>query len=270
MEDAFMNRKAFTITELLVIVAAVSILAAILFPVFAQSGASQRERDTLRDPRKVGEAVLMYTGDNDGVFPPGCGDGWWGPTDGNWALDIEAYVRKHTSLVVPEDPQSKATWPTWLVSEPGAVNISFVANGFIKFDGSAYGVYGLMGLNASWMDKGVTSESQVTHPHSTVMLTEAFGLNPLYGPSDFLSGVTWWDFVGTGGLIPDPTRDGSPYFVNGVEYSADNRNGGVNSVTNVREKTPFVWADGHASQERPISTNPNGADDAHNRWDASR
>jgi hypothetical protein len=132
-------------------------------------------------------------------------------------------------------------------------------------------MYGLMGLSASYFDRGVTSESEVKHPDKTVMLTVAYGPDPFFGPADCLSGVTWWDSsVGAGALIPDPTQNGNPYIVNGVVYSVDNRNGGVNSVTNIDTRTPFVWADGHASWEIPVRTNPDGADDALNRWDSAR
>jgi hypothetical protein len=102
------------------------------------------------------------------------------------------------------------------------------------------------------------------------MLTQAYGANPVYGPDDILSGVDWWDNAGTGGLIPDPTRDGTPYYVNGVVYSANNRNGGVNVVYNTKQKVDFYWTDGHLSKEYPVSTNSTGQDDSHNYWDAFR
>lgn len=63
------RRKAFTLIELLVVIAIIAILAAILFPVFAQAKAAAKHTTNLSNQKQTGLSILMYSGDNDDVFP---------------------------------------------------------------------------------------------------------------------------------------------------------------------------------------------------------
>jgi prepilin-type N-terminal cleavage/methylation domain-containing protein len=62
-------RRAFTLIELLVVIAIVAILAAILFPVFARAKLAAKKTACLSNLMQVGKAAIMYTTDNDGLFP---------------------------------------------------------------------------------------------------------------------------------------------------------------------------------------------------------
>jgi len=66
----------FTLIELLVVIAIIAVLAAILFPVFAQAREKARASTCLNNIRQVTTAVLMYTQDNDEMFMP---KGLWVP-----------------------------------------------------------------------------------------------------------------------------------------------------------------------------------------------
>ena len=59
----------FTLIELLVVIAIIAILAAILFPVFAQARAKARQARCLSDTKQIGNAVMMYTQDYDETYP---------------------------------------------------------------------------------------------------------------------------------------------------------------------------------------------------------
>src|SRR5207249_4889577 len=64
------RRLAFSLIELLVIIAIIAVLAAILFPVFAQARESARQAACLSDGKQIGLALHMYLQDYDESFPP--------------------------------------------------------------------------------------------------------------------------------------------------------------------------------------------------------
>jgi prepilin-type N-terminal cleavage/methylation domain-containing protein/prepilin-type processing-associated H-X9-DG protein len=64
--------KGFTLIELLVVIAIIAILAAILFPVFAQAREKARASACLSNTKQIALAVNMYTTDYDERTPGGC------------------------------------------------------------------------------------------------------------------------------------------------------------------------------------------------------
>ena len=64
------SRHAFTLTELLVVIVIIAILAAILVPAISRSRVQARQVACLSNMRQIGTALLLYTGENDGEFPP--------------------------------------------------------------------------------------------------------------------------------------------------------------------------------------------------------
>lgn len=93
------KKSGFTLIELLVVIAIIAILAAILFPVFAQAREKARQITCISNLRQLGMGVLQYLQDNDDKFPMAeyCGD----PTCDNntdadhitWAQEIEPYLK---------------------------------------------------------------------------------------------------------------------------------------------------------------------------------
>ncbi len=64
-----MKRRGFTLIELLVVIAIIAILAAILFPVFAQAKAAAKKAACLSNMKQQGLGAMMYAGDQDDALP---------------------------------------------------------------------------------------------------------------------------------------------------------------------------------------------------------
>jgi prepilin-type N-terminal cleavage/methylation domain-containing protein/prepilin-type processing-associated H-X9-DG protein len=94
------RRSGFTLIELLVVIAIIAILAAILFPVFAQAREKARQSSCQSNQKQLGLAFMGYIQDYDEKFPPVAGVvsapggvaavAHWGPSvDTDPAIDIQ-------------------------------------------------------------------------------------------------------------------------------------------------------------------------------------
>src|SRR5690348_8324158 len=63
------SRSGFTLIELLVVIAVIAILAAILFPVFAQAREKARQATCLSNQKQIALALSMYAQDFDETYP---------------------------------------------------------------------------------------------------------------------------------------------------------------------------------------------------------
>src|SRR6201988_4702864 len=63
------RNRGFTLIELLVVIAIIAILAAILFPVFAQAREKARQASCLSNMKQIGLGMTMYVQDYDETFP---------------------------------------------------------------------------------------------------------------------------------------------------------------------------------------------------------
>ncbi len=286
-----MKRSGFTLIELLVVIAIIAILAAILFPVFAQAKAAAKKTSALSNIKQNALGVMLYQGDSDDVFPIGAPDDWEHyQKDGNgvpkfpvagWSLTTKPYIKSVAILRDPSDPLGHQLPDNYvqgrLTTGGDAVFISFASNGWMNDSGSGWGMSGVMGMYQNWMSGPKTmSATSVTNVADTVMLASRYGSTDVWGPDSFFAGVSWWDGTGFGGLVPDGTRDGQPYTVNGTwsgkngTFNKDNRFGAV-TTTAYGDKAIFAWADGHASVVNPAATNPDPANKPElNKWNARR
>jgi prepilin-type N-terminal cleavage/methylation domain-containing protein/prepilin-type processing-associated H-X9-DG protein len=82
-----MKRQGFTLIELLVVIAIIAILAAILFPVFAQAREKARAITCMSNLKQIGLGTMQYTQDYDETFPIDWGGG---PP---WNVAIDPYIK---------------------------------------------------------------------------------------------------------------------------------------------------------------------------------
>jgi prepilin-type N-terminal cleavage/methylation domain-containing protein/prepilin-type processing-associated H-X9-DG protein len=90
------RRRGFTLIELLVVIAIIAILAAILFPVFAQARESARKASCQSNLKQIATGFLMYNQDYDEVMPP-----WTGNATGKYEGGAFGLQHMYPSLVGP-------------------------------------------------------------------------------------------------------------------------------------------------------------------------
>ena len=98
------SRLGFTLIELLVVIAIIAILAAILFPVFAQARAKARQAACLSNCKQMGLAVMQYAQDYDETLPvTGNND----QCRGRWQFQIYSYVKNVQVFTCPDVPENE-------------------------------------------------------------------------------------------------------------------------------------------------------------------
>jgi prepilin-type N-terminal cleavage/methylation domain-containing protein/prepilin-type processing-associated H-X9-DG protein len=105
-------RRGFTLIELLVVIAIIAILAAILFPVFAQAREKARQTACLSNVKQMSTAVMMYAQDYDETFPlyyqpKANGDNWY------WHVQLQPYIKSWDIFRCPSCSDSEGN-PAWL------------------------------------------------------------------------------------------------------------------------------------------------------------
>jgi type II secretory pathway pseudopilin PulG len=186
-----------------VVIAIIAILAAILFPVFAQARNQARKTVCISNLKQLGLAQLMYIQDYDeafskwtpGIAAPGV-DSWNQPEGAGWWMNQTLpYIKNMGVYACPNDTRTPGDSNGWgYAVVPGSTKNGTVAPQYFR---SSYGM-------SEYLVNGFNSQSSIGYASNTIMLSDAIGplINdwdscnawPPYGPTR-----TWFANAGAWG-----------------------------------------------------------------------
>jgi prepilin-type N-terminal cleavage/methylation domain-containing protein/prepilin-type processing-associated H-X9-DG protein len=272
------GRHGFTLIELLVVIAIIAILAAILFPVFAQAREKARGISCLSNIKEQGLATIMYTQDYDETFPVTTFYDIFnvGYQTHSWPARIAPYIKNFDIFWCPDD--SSGSYPRVTNSGFGSA-MSYGANSLMGgahlADNTSVGIFGVGNQDIwpnppnTWMNNSSgISQAAVTYPAATIAIGEILSRDVANSNDAFSwlgANTEWswptnlvlWDCSPLGGdcnynggsTIPDGAISPTVAYPNG-------QSGGIS--THHTGESNFVFADGHAKAMRPAQTNPDG------------
>src|SRR5687768_15804658 len=148
------RNRGFTLIELLVVIAIIAILAAILFPVFAQAREAARKASCQSNLKQLATAVMMYGQDYDEMYPKNefvDQNGWgsWPQNHFMWSSTriTGPYIKNTGVFRCPSDSADVDPGITGATG-PGRVpgRLSYMVNSFHPNEGSRFGVNSPQGV----------------------------------------------------------------------------------------------------------------------------
>jgi prepilin-type N-terminal cleavage/methylation domain-containing protein len=126
LENNCKRNRAFTLTELLVVLATLAILAAVVLPALAKSGDNSTRMVCLNNLRQLGTALNLYTGENQDYLPwPNWGNEGSPPCPRGWL-----YAGNCSMFAGDVGPPNLNNWSARLVAHlKGGVFWQYVLNG---------------------------------------------------------------------------------------------------------------------------------------------
>lgn len=227
-------KHGFTLIELLIVIAIITLLAAILFPVFARVRENARRASCQSNMKQLGLSFIQYTQDYDEMYPP-----VFNTADSNfdfsftretWKTFIFPYVKNAQVYNCPSAtsdtrPGNSENLNPNAEIVPGTTTpfaISYGANGPPKYIGP---------LPMSTSERSANQKIvTVTQPASTILLQETSG-KPFHS-----------DFVGTANYLFS-VSSGSIYYPNYSSLWCGHLGTGN-----------FLFCDGHVKSLKPTQT----------------
>jgi prepilin-type N-terminal cleavage/methylation domain-containing protein/prepilin-type processing-associated H-X9-DG protein len=241
LEDETMldrRRVGFTLIELLVVIAIIAILAAILFPVFAQAREKARQTACLSNNKQIGTGLMMYMQDFDETYPK--------------HLDcIVDRIDNSTPQVPPDATCPHDSWTTMVepyiknkdvFSCPSRSDIlySYTKNASTRALGGSYTLlaYGMNYWLSSYYYPGGgmnLTNADLSRPADTIWIAETGNAKETPGTGSYLSYPSYY-----AGLTAR-TNATYGFDVKGARARLTNRHNGGSNV---------IWCDGHAKWVR--------------------
>ncbi|MES2459103.1 MAG: DUF1559 domain-containing protein [Armatimonadota bacterium] len=246
----------FTLIELLVVIAIIAILAAILFPVFAQAREKARQTACLSNTKQLGLGIAQYTVDYDETLPMGGYDN--GPNTSRWYRDIYPYIKNVGILTCPSE--GRETINNVATNFTPKLDAGSNTATLIRPAGPNYN--GAYACDPNWL--GYVSPTagrplplaEMTDSAGTFVICEAAQLDPnrvMGGKPDALNPLNWnsdinvlrsADFQ----MRPPLARSTTGTWYNGYTSATDDStmNGSRRAVPRHNGGLNVIYADGHA------------------------
>jgi prepilin-type N-terminal cleavage/methylation domain-containing protein/prepilin-type processing-associated H-X9-DG protein len=219
----------FTLIELLVVIAIIAILAAILFPVFAQARDKARQSACISNTKQMGTAIMMYAEDYNETLPRYWDDSVGEPRNkgvppnpnplGYWHNQIQSYIKNYNVFICPSaQSKDERTVDTGEGTSKERMTLRWRGSG-------SYG-WNFWYLGA-WTDQ-VFTLAMVTQPADTIAIGEATRL------------------VNAGVIYPAPKCEGTPHYSGWAKSERDRQSFWRQFASRHQGGNNLVFVDGHA------------------------
>ncbi len=222
------RKTGFTLIELLVVIAIISILAAILFPVFGRARENARRSSCASNLKQVTLSWVQYTQDYDERTIPYRLEGVTPQTAFHWPLALDPYMKSRQILLCP--------------SNRAGVQQSYTTNYYLmhNFTNNPEGLGGPSGPTS-----GGRNLSAIPSPSQSPIYTDAVGISDVYPSMAFVA-----NFANTtveGRYHNNLTSTGTYGGTNGFATPHGSRH---------MEGANYAFADGHVKWLKGGITNP--------------
>jgi prepilin-type processing-associated H-X9-DG protein/prepilin-type N-terminal cleavage/methylation domain-containing protein len=247
------KNSAFTLTELLVVIAVIAILAALLLPAISQSKRRAQQIQCANNVRQLGLTLQLYVTENNAAYP----------LTHSWSGRLGVYIRSNQETT---NNSQKSLWRCPSAPFPSNWSTNYI---YFSYGYNAYGIttnnsldsFGLGGHGGpgNFVTKGTSTfivdapfvkESDIVSPTEMMAIGDGF-------EGDLESGI----YISDGSLYL--WRSDNLYGVLSVQAAIDGKN---RSFARHQGKANVVFCDGHVESPSLQFLFEDTSDEALSRW----